>query len=103
MWEWLHRLAARIPRKKTRKRSRLDAATRMAMDADFTSDRMAEPRCSESPHAEPSQIEELIRVLSERRVECGDGTGPLRNSASGPSRPDRSRHGRTGRGGKPRR
>jgi hypothetical protein len=101
VWEWLHRLANSIPRTTSCRRSRLDTATRMAMDADFTPNRSAESHHSASSPAEPSQIDELMRVLSERGVECGDESIPLRNSTSGPSRPGRSRHGRSGRSGKP--
>jgi hypothetical protein len=64
MRAWLRSLADKITGR-TGKPSRLDTATRMAMDADFT-EPAREARCRMTPSADdPDQLAELLRILDE--------------------------------------
>ena len=70
MWTWLRQIADSFMGR-TGKPSRLDTATRMAMDADFSRCRETEPQTPQASPPELSQIEELARLVGEhepRRV-----------------------------------
>ena len=74
MWTWLRSFANSILGR-TGKPSRLDVATRMAMEADFN-DR-GEPSTQErAPMLKMDQIDELIRVLGEQGIEPEPPRGP---------------------------
>jgi hypothetical protein len=67
MWTWVRSFANSILGR-TGKPNRLDAASRMAMEADFN-DR-GEPSTQErAPILKMDQIDELIRILGERGIE----------------------------------
>ena len=98
MWAWLRSIANSIMGK-TGKPSRPDTAMRMAVDADFTATRDAEPRGSREPLAGASPIDELTRNLSDQGL---DGDQPQARNVSGSAsrqldRARRSRYGVMGR------
>ena len=72
MWTWLSALANAFLGRVPGKAGRLDAATRMAMDADFTPrDRSHSPGVLDNAPPEVDQLEELRRLIS-----AGDPLAP---------------------------